>query len=65
MTIVAGGGASGLNIVPIARELGCAPVLLPSTAGALSACGAMYADIISEFSVSRYAETRAARLRRR
>jgi N-methylhydantoinase A len=59
VTIVAGGGASGLNIVPIARELGCRRVLLPSTAGALSACGAMYADIISEFSVSRYAETRA------
>ncbi|MBA3451248.1 MAG: hydantoinase/oxoprolinase family protein [Chloroflexia bacterium] len=58
VTIVAGGGASGLNIVPIARELGCTRVLLPSTAGALSACGAMYADIISEFSVSRYAETR-------
>ena len=58
VTIVAGGGASGLNIVPIARELGCRQVLLPSTAGALSACGAMYADIISEFSVSRYAETR-------
>ena len=59
VTIVAGGGASGLNIVPIARELGCRRVLLPSTAGALSACGAMYADVISEFSVSRYAETRA------
>jgi N-methylhydantoinase A len=56
--IVAGGGASGLNIVPIARELGCTRVMLPSTAGALSACGAMYADIISEFSVSRYVETR-------
>ncbi|MCA9876925.1 MAG: hydantoinase/oxoprolinase family protein [Thermomicrobiales bacterium] len=58
VTIVAGGGASGLNIVPIARELGVGKVLLPSTAGALSACGAMYADVISEFSVSRYAETR-------
>ena len=59
VTIVAGGGASGLNIVPIARELGVGRVLLPSTAGALSACGAMYADVISEFSVSRYAETRS------
>jgi N-methylhydantoinase A len=59
VTIVAGGGASGLNIVPIARELGVGRVLLPSTAGALSACGMMYADVISEFSVSRYAETRS------
>ena len=58
VAIVAGGGASGINIVQIARELGVGQVLLPSTAGALSACGALYADVISEFSVSRYAETR-------
>jgi N-methylhydantoinase A len=58
VAIVAGGGASGLNIVPIARELGVRNVLLPKTAGALSACGALYSDVISEFSVSRYAETR-------
>lgn len=57
VTLVAGGGASGLNIVPIARELGCGRVLVPSTAGALSACGALYSDIISEFTASRYAET--------
>lgn len=59
VTLVAGGGASGLNIVPIARELGCRRVLLPSTASALSACGALYADVISEFSQSHYAETRS------
>jgi N-methylhydantoinase A len=59
VTLVAGGGASGLNIVPIARELGCRRVLLPSTAGALSACGALYADVVSEFAKSRYAETRS------
>jgi N-methylhydantoinase A len=59
VTLVAGGGASGLNIVPIARELGCRRVLLPSTAGALSACGALFADIVSEFSHSRYEETRS------
>src|SRR5262249_17550344 len=59
VTVVAGGGASGLNIVPIARELGCRRVLLPSTAGALSACGSLFADIVSEFSHSRYEETRS------
>jgi N-methylhydantoinase A len=59
LSIVAGGGASGLNIVPIARELGCRQVLLPSTAAAFSACGALYSDIISEFSRSIYTETRA------
>jgi N-methylhydantoinase A len=45
--------------VPIARELGCRRALVPSTAAALSACGALYSDVISEFSRSRYAETRA------
>jgi N-methylhydantoinase A len=59
VAVVAGGGASGLNIVPIARELGCPRVLLPSTASALSSCGALFADIVSEFSKSRYAETRS------
>src|SRR5439155_8416826 len=59
LAIVAGGGASGLNIVPIARELGCRHVLLPSTAAALSACGALHSDVISEFGRSRYTETRA------
>jgi N-methylhydantoinase A len=59
VAVVAGGGASGLNIVPIARELGCPRILLPSTASALSSCGALFADVVSEFSKSRYAETRA------
>ena len=55
--LVAGGGAAGLNILPIAQALGCTRVLLPKTAGALSACGAQYSDIVSEFSASRYART--------
>jgi len=59
VSMVAGGGASGLNAVPIARELGCRSVLLPSTAGALSACGALYSDVVSELSASRYVETRS------
>jgi N-methylhydantoinase A len=59
VAVVAGGGASGLNIVAIARELGCRQVLLPATAGAFSACGALFADVVSEFSHSRYAETRS------
>ncbi|MET0659191.1 MAG: hydantoinase/oxoprolinase family protein, partial [Steroidobacteraceae bacterium] len=51
-TIVAGGGAAGLNIFSIARELECKRVLLPETASALSACGIQYADIIAEHSES-------------
>jgi N-methylhydantoinase A len=55
--LVAGGGAAGLNILPIARELGCRQVLVPRTAGALSACGGQYSDIVSEFTQSRFAYT--------
>ena len=55
--LVAGGGAAGLNILPIAKSLGCAKVLLPKTAGALSACGGHYSDIVSEHSSSRYSST--------
>lgn len=50
--IVAGGGAAGLNIFPIAQELGCEHVLLPETASALSACGMQFADIMAEQSGS-------------
>jgi len=46
--IVAGGGAAGLNVVEIARALGCARVLLPRTAGALSAFGGQHSDIALE-----------------
>jgi N-methylhydantoinase A len=59
VSMVAGGGASGLNVVPIARELGARRVLVPATAGALSACGALYSDVVSEFSRSLYVETRS------
>ncbi len=47
-TIVAGGGAAGLNIMLIAKELGCDHVVLPKTAAALSAAGMQYADIVAE-----------------
>lgn len=50
--LVAGGGAAGLNIVPIARELECRRVLVPRTAGALSACGAQYSDVMTEIGAS-------------
>jgi len=43
--IVAGGGAAGLNIVPIARELKCRGVIVPRTASVLSACGMQFSDI--------------------
>ncbi|MGV1049942.1 MAG: hydantoinase/oxoprolinase family protein, partial [Solirubrobacterales bacterium] len=46
--LVAGGGAAGLGMAAIARELGCRSVLMPRTAGALSAFGAQQADIVTE-----------------
>ncbi len=55
--LVAGGGAAGMNILSIARELGCSRVLVPRTAGVLSACGIQYSDIVTEFSVSKLAYT--------
>ena len=51
--LIGGGGAGGLNIVPIAQELGCRTVLGPRTAGALSASGMQHSDIITEVGASR------------
>ena len=55
--VVAGGGAAGLGIGEIARELGCRQVLVPRTAGALSAAGGQYSDIVAEYSMSRFTAT--------
>ena len=43
--LVAGGGAAGINIVPIARELGVRKVIVPKHAGVLSAVGMQYSDL--------------------
>jgi len=51
-TLVAGGGAAGLNIMMIGKELGCERVVLPKVAAALSASGMQFADIVSEESAS-------------
>ena len=55
--IVAGGGAAGFNIMPIARELGCDTVILPRLASALSACGMQYSDIVFEATRSRFTDS--------
>jgi len=46
--IVSGGGAGGLNIANIARELECDAVLVPSFAGVMSAWGGHQSDIVTE-----------------
>jgi N-methylhydantoinase A len=55
--ILAGGGAAGMNIGMIAAELGCARVLLPATASALSASGMQVSDIVFEHSASALTRT--------
>ncbi len=55
--VVAGGGAAGFNIMPIARELGCATVVLPRLASALSACGMQYSAIVFEATRSRFTDS--------
>jgi len=51
-TIVAGGGAAGVNIMAIANELGCNRVILPKIASALSASGMQFAHIVAEETAS-------------
>ncbi|WP_322101824.1 hydantoinase/oxoprolinase family protein [Paraburkholderia sp. J41] len=51
-TIVAGGGAAGINIMAIAKELGCEQVVLPKVASALSASGMQFANIVAEETAS-------------
>ncbi len=55
--IVGGGGAGGMTIGRIAEALDCARVLVPRTAGALSASGGLFSDIVTEFSVSQRTDT--------
>lgn len=55
--IVAGGGAAGLNIIPIASSMNCRKVIIPKTAGALSAAGAQHSDVAIDFSASCHVTT--------
>jgi N-methylhydantoinase A len=55
--LVSGGGAGGLNIVRVARELEVGEILIPSGAGVLCAIGGQYADVVAEFSQRHFTET--------
>lgn len=48
--LVAGGGASGLNCVAVARRLGCHELLIPDVAAVLSAAGALRSDLSVHYS---------------
>jgi N-methylhydantoinase A len=55
--VVAGGGAAGMTIAAIVESIGCRQVLLPRTAGALSAAGGQWTDVLAEFTVSHFTDT--------
>jgi N-methylhydantoinase A len=57
--VVAGGGASGLSIDRIARELGCAGVLFPRPAATLTACGGVVCELAADFRRSFYTRSGA------
>jgi N-methylhydantoinase A len=47
--LIAGGGSAGFYSVAIARRLGCAKVVVPEMAAALSATGALLSDLSAEY----------------
>jgi N-methylhydantoinase A len=52
VALVAGGGAAGLNIAAIGQALECDRILIPRAAGALSAFGGQYSDVVYEAGAS-------------
>jgi N-methylhydantoinase A len=46
--LIGGGGAAGMNIVFIARRLGCPRVIIPETGATLSAAGALISDLTTD-----------------
>lgn len=57
--MVAGGGACGVHTIPLAEGLDMKKILIPKSAGALSASGGIFSNVVSEHSRSYYTETRA------
>jgi N-methylhydantoinase A len=47
--LIAGGGSAGFYSVAIAKRLGCAQVVVPEMAAALSATGALLSDLSAEY----------------
>jgi N-methylhydantoinase A len=56
--LVAGGGASGLHIVPIAQELRMKKIIVPKLSGVLSSMGGLAADMTMDFHVSHFTDSR-------
>jgi len=56
-TMVAGGGACGLHAIPLAEGLEMVRLLIPRTAGGLSAVGGILSDTVAEFNASLFSPT--------
>lgn len=56
--LVSGGGAAGLHIVPIARELKMKKVIVPKLSGVLSAVGGLAADMTMDFHASYFTNSK-------
>jgi N-methylhydantoinase A len=57
--LVGGGGAAGLNSTAVMRRLGCRALVLPEAGSALSAVGALMADLTAEFTAAYFTSTEA------
>jgi N-methylhydantoinase A len=56
--LIGGGGASGLCVGAIAKEIGARRVLMPATASVLSAFGGLHSDLVADFAASHATDTR-------
>ncbi len=56
--MVSGGGACGLHALALADGLDMKKLIIPRTAGGLSAVGGIFSDIVAEFSGNYYTNTR-------
>jgi len=54
---VSGGGAAGLHIIPMLKDLGVRRLIIPKAAGVLSAVGGLASDMVSEFQLNTETET--------
>lgn len=50
--MVGGGGAAGLNAVPVARRLGCRQLIIPEVGAALAAAGALMSDLLGSYATT-------------
>ncbi len=54
---VSGGGAAGMHIIPMLRDLEVNNLIIPKAAGVLSAVGGLASDMVSEFQLNLDTET--------